>query len=138
MNKFAIAQELAVLPDGIMIESRRQRLTAQLGLAAALIVPLPSTELPAGELRNFFYANVEEVQSVLDQINECIPFSVDRAVETGYRAWAIRHQLAFQPKAADLFRGDAFVDVAPEVSTLKILPMDVERAVAMIREGLAV
>ncbi|MNG05991.1 hypothetical protein D3C85_512950 [compost metagenome] len=138
MNKLAIAQELAVLPDGVMIEQRRQRITAQLGLATGLIVPLSGSELPPGEQRNYFYANVEEVQSVLGQINECIPFAVDRAVEIGYRVWASRHELAFRPRAADLFTGDCFAEVAPEVRELKVVAMDVDRAVALIREGLAV
>lgn len=138
MNKLAIAQELAVLPDGVMIEQRRQRITAQLGLATGLIVPLPGSELPPGEQRNYFYANVEQVQSVLDQINECIPFAVDRAIEIGYRAWADRHEKAFRPKALDLFAGYVIPDIAPEVIDLRITAADVERSVVLIREGLAV
>jgi len=137
MNKFAIAQELSVLPDGIMIENRRQRITAQLGLATGLIVPMPSTEVPPGEMRNFYYANVEEVQSVLDQINECIPFSVERAVETGYRVWATRFEQAFRPTATALFSGSCVVEIAPEVIELKITGLEVQRGVALIREGLA-
>jgi hypothetical protein len=138
MNKLAIAQELAVLPEGIMIESRRQRITAQLGLATGLIVPLSGSELPPGEQRNYFYANVEQVQSVLDQINECIPFSVDRAVEIGYRVWADRHEKAFRPKAIDIFAGYVLPGIAPEAIELKVATADVDRAVALIREGLAV
>jgi hypothetical protein len=138
MNKLAIAQELAVLPDGVMIEQRRQRITAQLGLATGIIVPLPSNELPPGELRNYFYANAEQVQSVLDQINECIPFAVDRSMEIGYRVWACRHEKAFRPKALDLYEGNDVRVIAPETTELLITAEDVERAVALIREGLAV
>lgn len=138
MNKLAIAQELAVLPDGVMIENRRQRITAQLGLASGLIVPLPSTELPPGEQRNYFYANVEEVQSVFWQINECIGFAVDRALEIGYRVWATRHEKAFRPKAMDLFDDNCIRTITPEATELLITAEDIERAVVMIREGLAV
>lgn len=138
MNKLAIAQELAVLPDGIMIENRRQRITAQLGLATGLIVPLSSTELPPGEQRNYFYANAEEIQSVLYQINECIPFMVERSLEIGYRVWADRHEKAFRPKALDLYDGEVVRTIAPEASQLLITAAEVERAVAMIREGLSV
>jgi hypothetical protein len=137
MNKLAIAQELAELPDGVMIENRRQRITAQLGLAVGLIVPLPGTELPPGEQRNFYYANVEEVASVLSQINECIPFNVDRAVETGYRVWECRLEQAFRPTAEALFQGSCVVEIAPEIIQLKITGMEVQRGVALIREGLA-
>jgi hypothetical protein len=138
MNKLAIAQELAVLPDGIMIENRRQRITAQLGLASGLIVPLSGTELPPGEQRNYFYANAEEIQSVLYQINECIPFMVERSMEIGYRVWAQRHEQAFRPKALDLYEGGCVRAITPEATELLLTAADVERGVALIREGLAV
>lgn len=137
MNKLAIAQELASLPDGIMIENRRQRITAQLGLASGLIIPLPSTELVPGEQRNFFYANAEEVQSVLYQINECIPFMVERSLEIGYRVWATRHEKAFRPKAMDLYEGNVIRVITPEATELLITAEDIERGAAMIREGLS-
>lgn len=137
MNKLAIAQELAELPQGVMIESRRQRITVQLGLATGLVIPLPGTELPPGEQRNYFYANVEEVACVLGQINECIPLNVDRAVEIGYRVWADRHSKAFQPKALDLYDGECVRTITPEAISLLITAADIERGAAMIREGLA-
>ena len=138
MNKLAIAQELASLPDGVMIENRRQRITAQLGLASGLIVPVSSTELPPGEQRNYFYANVEEVQSILYQINECIPFHVERSLEIGYRVWADRHEKTFRPKAMDLYGEATIRAITPEATNLLITAEDVERGVAMIREGLSV
>jgi hypothetical protein len=62
---------------------------------------------------------------------------VDRAIETGYRVWAGRFEQAFRPTAEALFQGPTVQDIAPEIIELKITGMEVQRAVAMIREGLA-
>lgn len=136
MNTFAIAQQLSELPDGILVENRRQRITVILGLAAGLVVPMPVNEVVPGELRHYFYANVEEVESILYKINEAIPFALDRALEIGYRAWNHRHSVAFTPKAGALFEDNPIKDFAPEITTLKIGRGDVDSAMALIREGL--
>jgi len=138
MNTLAIAQELSALPDGVLMEHRRQRITSQLGLATGLVVQLPGSELPPGELREFFSANVEQVSDVLFQINEAIPFSVDRAIEVGYRVWEKRHELAYTPRAEFIFQGYDVCNLVPELDQVKVSIDDVNRAVALLREGLAV
>lgn len=138
MNTLAIAQELSALPDGVLMEHRRQRITAQLGLATGLVVQLPGSELPPGELREFYNANVEQVSDVLFQINEAIPFSVDRAVEVGYRVWEQRHNLAYAPKASYVYCGFDVDNLVPELGQVKVSQDDVDRAIALLREGLAV
>lgn len=138
MNSLSIAQELSALPDGVLIENRRQRITVQLGLAVGIVMALPAAQLPSGELRAYFGNNVGEVRTVLGQINEAIPLTLDRAVELGYRVWVKRYECAYAPKASDLFSGNCLGDIVPEIGELKITAQDVQRGVAMLNEGLAV
>lgn len=138
MNTLAIAQELSELPEGVLMEHRRQRITSQLGLATGLVVQLPGSELPPGELREFYTANVEQVSDVLFKINEAIPFNVERAIEVGYRVWEKRHELAYAPRASFVFQGYDIGNLVPELDQVKVSVNDVDRAVALIREGLAV
>lgn len=138
MNTLAIAQELSTLPEGVLMENRRMRITSQLGLAAGLAVPLPGSELPPGELRNYYNANAEAVCTVLYQINEAIGFNPDRALELGYRVWEQRHSQAYTPKATDIFAGYNLRDLLPEFELVQVGIEDVDRGLALIREGLAV
>lgn len=138
MNTLAIAQELSALPKGVLMENRRMRITAQLGLAAGLAVPLPGSELPPGELRNYYNTNAEAVCSVLYQINEAIGFNPVRALELGYRVWEKRHNQAYVPRALDIFAGHQLGDLLPEFELVQVGIEDVDRGLALIREGLAV
>lgn len=136
MNTFGIAEQLSELPDGLLVENRRQRVTVILGLSSGLLVPMPSNEVAPGELRHYFYANVEEVESILYKINEAIPFALDRALEIGYRAWHHRHSVSFNPNSGVLFEDNPIKTIAPETGDLKIGRSDVDSAMALIREGL--
>lgn len=142
MNPLKINAMFGSVPENVPMENRAQRLTALLGMAMSIVVPLPTQILEDGKVRSYFYENASAIRDVLFKINEVAPFDVDRACEYGHCLFAQRYNLAYKPNAHQLFGtgpyGVVLNDVIPEVSNLGVGAQPVDDAVAFLREAVAV
>jgi len=137
MNAINIVSTLSAMPEGITVENRRQRVTVVLALACALVVPMPSSPISQGDLRGYFKENADSCRAALFEINEALPFDVDRACEYAFRLYERRYNIAFNTKASDLLQiapfSQTLLELMPEIETLKIQNAEVFEAVNLLR-----
>lgn len=142
MNPITVQNVLGDVPEGVAIDDRRLRLTAVLGLAMATIVPLPTEGLAQMERRQFFNENAGYARDQLFEINEVMPFSVDRAMDYGFRVWSMRYNFAYDPSPVLLLCPNAAVAevtaIIPEIDKLCVSPENVRLAAELIKSAVAV
>lgn len=140
MNPVAIATQFSVMPEGVPVENRRQRVTVVLAMAAAIATPMPSSPIANGDLRAYF--NENGCTDKFFDINEAIPYDVDRAQEYAFRLYERRYNLAFNTKASDLLKLTPFsqtlLELMPEYEGLQIQNGEVADAVQLLCASQAV
>lgn len=132
-----LVEHMNKLPEGVALEDRQMRVTAIMGLAASMKIPMTPNPLPPSELSTYFYDNAQLLRKRLFKINECFPFNVDRSLDIACRIYARRHFVAFQPTTADLL-GNAKLfgeDIVPEIDKLKIVSQDITFACEFLCES---
>lgn len=141
MNVMKINEVFGEIPEGFLMEKRRMRVTAILGLATSVVLPLPAAEVAGDELRTFFNTSFEAVHDLMYKINEVVPFDVDRATEYAFQIWKRRYDLVFNPNPHCLFGTDAFggtlYSVVPELDELCVGADPVINAVRFLKEALS-
>jgi len=137
MNPMKVSEQFA-MPEGTGLEKQRQYVTACIGMALAILVPVPTQEIEGQSGRDYFFANAQGLRDTMFKVNEVVPFDVDRALESGYALWSRRYEIALKPTPSDLFTSYDFrVVVSQHIPELSDLPVDVARVgstVAFLKE----
>lgn len=114
MNPLAVHQHFNATPEGFDVGKVSQRTTCMIGMAMGALVPLPGAEVTRTNLRNYFMDNSDVLRKVMFEVNETVPYNVDRAIDYGYRVFEQRYSIAHFCEPHDLLEPFNFAHHAPE------------------------
>lgn len=125
LNPIAVSNHFQNLPSGFDQSCLRQHVTVIIALAAGSKAQLPPADVPREQLKGYFFDNLGPWQGVMYEINEVIPFEVDRAQQLAYKIFERRYDIAYNCCAMDLLHGDkmfgdVFRNAVPEFDNLCI------------------
>lgn len=137
MNALKIHGHFNATPEGFDIGKVSQRTCCQIGMALGAIVPLPGAEVSRTDLRNYYMDNSKVLREVAFDINEVVPFNVDRAVDYGYRVYARRYELAHFCHPHDLLEPMNTADHIPEFEECALDRETLAKTITCLRDGVA-
>lgn len=123
LNPIAVHGHFNNLPSGFDQTCLRQHVTVCIAMAVGSSVHLPGAEVPVSGLQGYFFDNIEQYQSCMYEINEIIPFELDRALQLAYKIYHRRYEIAYDCSPMDLLHGDkmfgsVFSNMVPEFDKL--------------------
>lgn len=134
-------QSIFAKPENVSFELVPQRMSALLGLAVAGLATLPTAPIPADSCRLVFNNDQASVRGVLFQINEVIPFDVDKAMEIAFRIWERRYALVYSCFVTELTGDSVFVGTVdkliPNYSELGIGYIPIKEAMDFLRSEIS-
>lgn len=123
LNPIAVHNHFNNLPAGFDQSCLRQHVTLCVALAVGSQVLLPPADVPEQNLQPYFFDNIEQFQACMYDINEIIPFEVDRAQQLAFKIYRRRYEIAYCCQPMDLLHGDkmfgdVFRSLVPEMDNL--------------------
>lgn len=135
MNPLSVHKHFHAVPEGYDIGKISQRTTCAVGLAIGAMVQLPGADVTRTNLRNYFMDNSTVLRQVAFEINETVPFNVDRAVDYGYRVFEQRYSIAHFCEPHDLLEPFQIENHAPEFGECCIDRSTLAKTMECLREG---
>lgn len=138
LNPIAVHNHFNNVPSGFDQTCLRQHVALCIALAVGSQVHLPPADVPEQGLQAYFFENIEQYQAVMYEINEIIPFEVDRAQQIAFKIYQRRYEIAYCCSPLDLIHdgrmfGDLFNNLVPEFSQLCIDSGKVSETIALFK-----
>lgn len=134
MNPIRIHEHFNKTPEGFDISKLRQRTTCLVGLAFGAMAVLPAGEVDRSQLRQYYMDNIGTLRAIGFEVNETVPFNVDRAVDYGFRIYERRWDIANFCNPIELFHPEVFSQqLEAAIPELKECGIDNEIMQATIR-----
>lgn len=108
MNPVSIHALFTATPEGFDTGKLRQRTCCLVSFAMGALVPLPGAEINRAELRNYFMENSAMLRKCAVEINETVPFNLDRALDYAYWVFERRYDVAHFCRPTELLDGGSF------------------------------
>ena len=136
LNPIATHSHFHETPTGFDAAVMRQHVTVLVAIAVGIHLPLPGAEVDNAALQSFFYENAGQYKSVMFEINEVVPFEVDRAQQLAAKIYQRRFDLAYRPTPLNVLSpenpfSEIFIQMVPEFDKLHIMPQKIALTVQL-------